>query len=119
MPLLKTTNRAEYLCQLDTQWKHYSIRISDSRGNETKKVLTIRTPGKEHPADTIAQINSPISDKSLKNEGFEKRNMKQGKRSPFIRAKTFPKRWWPSCLWEFPLLHPSLFGFLKTKSQPN
>jgi peroxiredoxin len=71
MPLLKTTNRAEYLCQLDTQWKHYSVRISDSRGNETRKVLTIRTPGMEHPADTFALLNTPISDKSLKNEGFE------------------------------------------------
>ena len=71
IPLLKTTQRAEYICQTDTLWRYYSIRISDSRGNETKKTLAIRTPGKEHPGDTLFSISSPITDKSFSVDGME------------------------------------------------
>jgi len=73
LPMLKNPVRANYICQTDTQWRYYSVRMKDSRGNQTQKTIGIRTPGREDIADTLGSISKKISGKSFSIDGIEVR----------------------------------------------
>jgi len=71
LPLLKNPVRANYICQTDTQWKYYSVSMKDSRGNQTQKIISIRTPGKENPTDTLKMIHSERETKIFQVDGID------------------------------------------------